>query len=110
IKQEGRQAEKAAKRTLVSLWGRLFSDERRPGPHRRMAPFISARGHKTISEKIIPLEDRVKQIHTDGFIISSKNTEQLIVKYESAVVSDLKIIKSGIVSIKNVDEFKMGRF
>ncbi|CAG8577696.1 4813_t:CDS:1, partial [Ambispora leptoticha] len=51
IKQEGRQAGKVAKHMLVSLWGRIFSDERRPGPYRRMAPFISARGHKQYRKK-----------------------------------------------------------
>ena len=43
IKEEGGQAGKVAKHMLVSLWGRLYSDGRRPGPHRRMAPFISAK-------------------------------------------------------------------
>ncbi|CAG8721559.1 5463_t:CDS:2, partial [Racocetra fulgida] len=33
IKNEGGQAGKVAKHMLVSLWGRLYSDERRPGPH-----------------------------------------------------------------------------
>ena len=46
-----------------------------------MAPFILAKRHKIISEKIRPLGDRVKRIHTDGFIISDKNTEQLLERY-----------------------------
>jgi len=69
------RAGKVAKHMLVSLWGRLYSDGRRPGSHRRMAPFITAKGRRIISEKISPLGDRVKRIHTDGFIISDKNTE-----------------------------------
>ena len=52
IKNEGGQAGKVAKHMLVSFWRRLYSDGRRPGPHRRMAPFISAKGRKIISEKI----------------------------------------------------------
>ncbi|GBB97616.1 hypothetical protein RclHR1_30130001 [Rhizophagus clarus] len=70
-----------------------------------MAPFISAKRCKIISEKIKPLGDRVKRIHTDGFIISDKNTEQLIERYVGEK-SDLKIAKSGIVTIKNVMNLK----
>ncbi|GET00390.1 hypothetical protein GLOIN_2v1772900 [Rhizophagus clarus] len=110
IKQEGRQAGKVAKHMLVSLWGRLYSDGRRPGPHRRMAPFITARGRRIISGEIIPLGDRVKRIHTDGFIISDKNTEQLIERYEGVGKSDLKIVKSGFVTIKNVMNLKWINF
>ncbi|PKY40427.1 hypothetical protein RhiirA4_415849 [Rhizophagus irregularis] len=105
IKEEGGQAGKVAKHMLVSLWGRLYSVGRKPGPHRRMAPFISAKGCRIISEKIRPLGDRVKRIHTDGFIISDKNTEQLIERYVGGK-SNLKIAKSGIVSIKNVMNLK----
>ncbi|CAG8762976.1 8689_t:CDS:2, partial [Racocetra persica] len=46
IKHKGGQASIVAKHMLVSLWGRLYSDRRRPGPHRRIAPFISARDAK----------------------------------------------------------------
>src|SRR4051812_34666105 len=74
-----------------------------------MAPFISAKGRKIISEKIRPLGDRVKHIHTDGFIISDKNTEQLIERYVGRK-SDLKIAKSGIVTIKNVINLKWINF
>ena len=108
IKEEGGQAGKVAKRMLVSLWGRLYSDGRRPGPHRRMAPFISAKGRKIISEKIKPLGDRVKRIHTDGFIISDKNTEQLLERYVGN--GKLKIANSGFVSIKNVMNIKWSNF
>ena len=78
IKNEGGQAGKVAKHMLVSLWGRLYSDGRRPGPHRRMAPFISAKGRKIISEKIRTLGERVKRIHTDGYIILGKTTDQML--------------------------------
>ena len=43
---------------LVSLWGRLYSDGRREGPRRRMAPFIAASGRNIVSEKIKSLGDR----------------------------------------------------
>ncbi|CAB4432473.1 unnamed protein product [Rhizophagus irregularis] len=82
IKHEGGQVGTVAKHMLVSLlWGRLYPDGQRPGPHRRMAPFISAKGRKILSEKIRPLGDCVKRIHTDGFIISGKATDQLIERY-----------------------------
>ncbi|GBC05734.1 hypothetical protein RclHR1_00640022 [Rhizophagus clarus] len=81
IKEEDGKVEKVAKHMLVSLWGRLYSDGRRQGPHQHMAPFILAKGRKVILEKIRPLGNCVKRIHTDGFIISDKNTEQLIERY-----------------------------
>ncbi|GBC01803.1 hypothetical protein RclHR1_43380001, partial [Rhizophagus clarus] len=101
IKHEGGQAGKVAKHMLVSLWGRLYSDGRRPGPHRCMAPFISAKGHKIISEKIRPLGERIKRIHTDGYIILGKATDQMLgIEYVGGR-REQKVIKTGDVSIKN---------
>ncbi|CAG8684807.1 25357_t:CDS:2, partial [Racocetra persica] len=55
------------------------ADRRRPGPHRCMAPFILAKGRKTVSEKIRSLGDRIKHVHTDGFILSEwTNFEEII--------------------------------
>ncbi|CAG8780751.1 30817_t:CDS:2, partial [Racocetra persica] len=90
IKHEGGQAGTVAKHMLVSLWERLYSDRRRPGPHRRMAPFISARGCKTVSEKIRSLGDRIKRVHTDGFILSGKISDQVIGKQ----AGELKIVNA----------------
>ena len=70
----------------ISTWHLLFQQKKRK-----------------IILKIRPLY-RVKHIHTDGFIISDKNTNQLIERYVSE--DDLKIVKSGIVSIKNVMNLK----
>ncbi|KAF0497942.1 hypothetical protein F8M41_020619 [Gigaspora margarita] len=67
-----------------------------------MAPFILARGCKIISEEIRPLGDRIKRIHTDGFIISGKATDQLLERRYEGGRRDLKIVNSGNVSIKNV--------
>ncbi|GES77022.1 hypothetical protein GLOIN_2v1772900 [Rhizophagus clarus] len=102
IKHEGGQAGKVAKHMLVSLWAQLYSDGRRQGPHRRMAPFISVKGRKIISEKIRPLGDRVKRIHTDGYIILGKATDQMLGHEYEGGWRDLKIVKTGVISIKNV--------
>ncbi|KAF0383809.1 hypothetical protein F8M41_011718 [Gigaspora margarita] len=110
IKNEGGQAGKVAKHMLVSLWGRLYSDGRKPEPHRRMALFISARGRKIISEEIRPLGDCVKCIHTDGFIISGKATDQLLGRRYESGRRDLKIVNSGNVSIKNVMRLEWTNF
>ncbi|CAG8755989.1 17052_t:CDS:2, partial [Racocetra fulgida] len=59
-------------------------------------------GRKIISEEIRPLGDRVKRIHTDGFIISGKATDQLLGRRYEGGQRDLKIVNSGNVSIKNV--------
>jgi hypothetical protein len=110
IKHEGGQAGKVAKHMLVSLWGQLYSDGRRQGPHRCMAPFISAKGRKIISEKIRPLGDHVKRIHTDGYIISGKATDQMLGQEYEGGWRDLKIVKTGFLSIKNVMRLEWSNF
>ena len=103
------KAGKVAQHMLVSLWGRLYSDGRRAYPHQRMAPFIIARGCKIVSEKVRTLGDRLKRIYTDGFIILGKITDQLIGRQVGGG-SVLKILKSGIVSIKNVISLRLTNF
>ncbi|RHZ83557.1 hypothetical protein Glove_91g112 [Diversispora epigaea] len=40
------------------------------GEYPRIAPFILAQGRKIISKTIEPYKDKVKRVHTDGFILS----------------------------------------
>src|SRR5688572_6520574 len=75
-----------------------------------MAPFISAKGRKIISEKIRPLGDRVKRIHTDGYIISGKATDQMLGQEYEGGWRDLKIVKTGFISIKNVMRLEWSNF
>src|SRR6185369_3061459 len=60
------------------------------------------RGRKIVSERIMSLGDRVKRIHTDGFIIAG-NTTDLTTGMQTG---ELKIVNSGNVAIKNVMNFR----
>ncbi|CAG8519399.1 36617_t:CDS:2 [Racocetra persica] len=82
------------------------ADRRRPGPHRHMASFISARGRKTVSEKIRSLGDHIKRVHTDKFILSGKISDQVIGKQ----AGELKIVNAGNVSIKNAMRLEWTNF
>jgi hypothetical protein len=42
------------------------------GEYPRIGPFIQSLGRKIISETVAPLGDKVKRIHTDGFIVEGK--------------------------------------
>jgi hypothetical protein len=44
--------------------GNLFK-----GEYPRIAPFLLAQGRKIISEQVEPYKDKVRRIHTDGFIL-----------------------------------------
>ncbi|CAG8440699.1 17207_t:CDS:2 [Dentiscutata heterogama] len=106
IKNKGGLAGKVAKYMLVSLWGQLYTDRRRPGPHQCMAPFISAKGRKIISKKIRPLDERIKRIHTNGYIILGKATDQMLGIEYAGGRREQKIVKTDIVLIKNVINLK----
>ena len=43
------------------------------GEYPRIGPFIQSLGRKIISETVAPLGDKVKRIHTDGFIVEGRN-------------------------------------
>ncbi|RHZ81722.1 hypothetical protein Glove_117g588 [Diversispora epigaea] len=76
IKNIGGVAGKVAKKVLNTLWGALcqrnksYYDISDVGKYLRIAPFILAQGRKIISETIELYKDKVKRVHTDGFILS----------------------------------------
>jgi hypothetical protein len=101
IKCKGGPTGKVAKSMLVSLWGAL-SEQRNGnafGSHFRIKPFILALARKTIIELTHPLGDKVKRIHTDGFIV----TEKVNLPTNSLILGGLKLEKQGNVKIKNVN-------
>ncbi|CAG8655507.1 887_t:CDS:2, partial [Scutellospora calospora] len=78
IKKEGGIEGKVSKALLVLLWGVLSS------------------ARKRISEIVKPLEDQVKRIHTDSFIIAKK------VKLKTGIeMGELKFEKNGVCVVKN---------
>ena len=76
------------------------------GEYPRIAPFILVQGRKIISETIEPYNNKVRRIHTDGFILK-ENPEQpnLILCPDNApkTLGALKFEKEGICHIKNAN-------
>ncbi|GET67278.1 hypothetical protein GLOIN_2v1472929 [Rhizophagus irregularis DAOM 181602=DAOM 197198] len=55
-------------------WRFQFTNPGNPfkGEYPRIAPFLLARGRKITSEAIQPYKDKVRRIHTDGFILEEQ--------------------------------------
>lgn len=82
--------------------GNLFK-----GEYPRIAPFILAQGRKVISCSIQPYKDKVRRIHTDGFILEEEAGEEPLIKCsEDALrtLSSLKYEKEGECYVKNANQ------
>jgi hypothetical protein len=77
------------------------------GEYPRLAPFILAQGRKIISETIEPYKNKVRRIHTDGFILE-ENPKQLnlISCPDNApkTLGALKFEKEGKCYVKNANQ------
>ncbi|RGB39944.1 hypothetical protein C1646_753849 [Rhizophagus diaphanus] len=104
IKREGGHAGKASKELLVSLWDVLCKqrNNRFYGPHPRIKPFLLALVRKTISETVEKFGDKVKRIHTDGFVISGDNN----IEPKYLKENGLSIKKKGNCIVKNCNDVK----
>lgn len=73
------------------------------GEYPRIGPFIQSFGRKIISETVEPLGDKVKRIHTDGFIVEGRNnlTTSPDAKKE---LGALKLEKIGYCKIEHVNK------
>ena len=49
------------------------------GEYPRIAPFLLAQGRKIISQKVEPFKDKVRRIHTDGFILEEDLTQSPLI-------------------------------
>ncbi|CAG8632368.1 2478_t:CDS:2, partial [Diversispora eburnea] len=101
IKKEGGTAGKVSKALLVSLWGALCEQRngQNYGVHPRIKPFLLASARKRISEIVKPLRNRVKRIHTDGFIVAGQ------VNLKTGIeMGELKFEKRGVCVVKNYKE------
>jgi hypothetical protein len=77
------------------------------GEYPRIAPFILAQGRKIISKTIEPYKDKVKRIHTDGFILSEDPVTQPFIdcsKHASVTLKALKFEKEGECYVKNANQ------
>ena len=82
--------------------GNLFK-----GEYPRIAPFILAQGRKIISQNVQPYKDKVRRIHTDGFILKEDSDQpNLITCSEDAsrTLKMLKFEKEGLCYIKNANQ------
>ena len=82
--------------------GNLFK-----GEYPRIAPFLLAQGRKIISQQLEPFKDKVRRVHTDGFILEeSLNQPPLINCLENAsqTLKALKYEKEGECYIKNANQ------
>ena len=77
------------------------------GEYPRIAPFILAQGRKIISQTVQPYKDKVRRIHTDGFILEEDSEQpNLITCSEDAsrTLKMLKFEKEGSCYVKNANQ------
>jgi hypothetical protein len=82
--------------------GKLFK-----GEYPRIAPFLLAQGRKIISEQIEPYKDKVRRVHTDGFILEESPEYQPLIKCienASTTLKELKYEKEGRCHVKNANQ------
>lgn len=89
-------------------WKFQFTNPGNPfkGEYPRIAPFLLAQGRKIISEVIQPYADKVRRIHTDGFILEESQDTPLINCDESAskTLKSLKFERAGECYVKNANQ------
>ena len=90
-------------------WRFQFTNPGNPfkGEYPRIAPFLLAHGRKFISEMVQPYVDKVRRIHTDGFILEEDvNSSPLIACAKDAfkTLKALKFEKEGECNVKNANQ------
>src|SRR5581483_9834983 len=82
--------------------GNLFKDE-----YPRIAPFILAQGRKIISQQIESYKDKVRRIHTDGFILEENPDQPNLITCQKDANKTLKMLKfekEGKCHVKNANQ------
>jgi hypothetical protein len=82
--------------------GNLFK-----GEYLRIAPFLLAQRRKIISEQVEPYKDRVRRIHTDGFILEEDPNQAPLIncpENASTTLKSLKYEKEGKCYVKNANQ------
>ena len=82
--------------------GNLFK-----GEYPRIAPFILAQGRKIISQNVQLYKDKVRRIHTDGFILEENSEQPNIITCSEEANQTLKMLKfekEGMCFVKNANQ------
>ncbi|GBB99481.1 hypothetical protein RclHR1_35390001 [Rhizophagus clarus] len=104
IKNQGGIVSQVAKRILNTLWGALCQRKKTyktlttssnpfKGEYPRIALFLLAHGRKITSETVQPYIDKVRRIHTDGFILEEDVNNSPLYTYSKDAFKTLKALK-----------------
>ena len=84
-----------------------YPDQLFKGEYPRIAPFLTSVARKTVSEAIRPHKDKVKRVHTDGFILEEDDMGSPLIKCEKdapKILGTLKFEKEGKCYVKNANQ------
>jgi hypothetical protein len=90
-------------------WRFQFTNPGNPfkGEYPRIAPFLLASGRKTTSELLEPYKDKVRRIHTDGFILEERPDSPTLITCPENASKTLKALKfetAGYCHVKNANK------
>jgi hypothetical protein len=90
-------------------WRFQFTNPGNPfkGEYPRIAPFLLAHGRKITSEILEPYKDKVRRIHTDGFILEEQPYKPALITCldnASTTLQALKFEKEGRCHVKNANQ------
>ncbi|GET64986.1 hypothetical protein GLOIN_2v1472929 [Rhizophagus irregularis DAOM 181602=DAOM 197198] len=77
------------------------------GEYPRIAPFLLAHGRKMTSELLEPYKDKVRRIHTDGFILEEQPSSPTLITCPENASKALKALKfeiAGYCHVKNANK------
>ena len=72
--------------------------------YKDIAPFLLAQGRKIISQQLEPYKDKVRRIHTDGFILEEDPPLINCAKDASKTLKALKFEKEDKCYVKNANQ------
>ncbi|GET55703.1 hypothetical protein GLOIN_2v1472929 [Rhizophagus irregularis DAOM 181602=DAOM 197198] len=90
-------------------WRFQFTNPGSPfkGEYPRIAPFLLAHGQKMTSELLEPYKDKVRRIHTDGFILEEQPSSPTLITCPENASKALKALKfetAGYCHVKNANK------
>ncbi|UZO20575.1 uncharacterized protein OCT59_012998 [Rhizophagus irregularis] len=90
-------------------WRFQFTNPGSPfkGKYPRIAPFLLAHGRKMTSELLEPYKDKVRRIHTDGFILEKQPSSPTFItcpENASKALKALKFENAGYCHVKNANK------
>ena len=89
-----------------ALFKLSFPDRIFKGEYPRIAPFLTSVARKTVSEIIRPHSDKVRRVHTDGFVLEESLKDSPLIKCledASKTLGALKFEKEGSCYVKNAN-------